>query len=263
MKVAAVANGSILRWIFSVHACMHVLYMICVFLIFFILFDRTLSNENYTICEITHFSTWKEMSIVLMIIQICVHVCVVCIYGNNVFNGIQWQSDRCAMCGFFPLLKIKIITAIIYGQFSFSALFCSIPFYFIPFSSLSLQFFFAIPNKKIVWSRMSSHAIWSMSLFKWPQYTYIYVCMCSFFIYEIGGTWLFRLLSSHRYMLWISFFTTLDGGSSNNNNSDNTMCLFMCICISVHYIDKDQSAWCDKLERRIWESLVAFIHFHM
>lgn len=109
IKVSLQANGLWLRCTFSVHVYGG-------FLIFFILFYHKLLNENYTICEITHFSTWKEMSIVVMIkynkkkrqIQICMcdtyDMCM-WIYGNNFFNGIQWQSDRGALCGVFSLFS--------------------------------------------------------------------------------------------------------------------------------------------------------------
>lgn len=163
-----------------------------------------------------------------------------------------WQSDRCAMW-FFPSVQNKIITAIIYGQFSFSALLCSVLVYSISFSRV----FFCFAKQKDClelneFARYLEHVIIQVTA------VHFHICVCGIFfisvlVYEIGGTWLFRLLSSHRSMLWISFFTTLDSSSSS---SDSTMCPFICVC--VHYTDKDQSVQCDKLER-IWESLVAYL----
>lgn len=88
---------------------------------------------------------------------------------------------------FFPLFKNKIITAIIYGQFSFSVLFCSILFYLI----LSCVCFFCYAKQKDClelneFARYLEHVIIQVTA------VHFHMCVDSFFlcalVYEIGGT---------------------------------------------------------------------------
>lgn len=144
------------------------------------------------------------------------------IYGNNFFNEIQWQSDSCTVRLFSPLFKNKIITAIIYGQFCISILFYSI-------------FFLLCQTKRLFGTE------WVRTLFGACHYsndrsTFFHVCvwLLSFFfglLYEIASTWLFRLLSSRRYILWISFFLRL--ATTATATTQMYACLFVFLFITL------------------------------
>lgn len=179
---------------------------------------------------------------------------VICIHVRIFFNGIQWQSDICVR-GLFPSFQNKIITAIIYGQFSFSVRLCSI------LCVLYFYFFFALPNKKIVWSWMSSHAIWSMSLFKWPQYTFTCVCVrcvCYYTQTTTGGTWLFRLLSSLSLSLIVVYAPNKLAAFLRHYNSDNTICSCARVFVFITLI-KIKVFSCDKTWADLGVTLRIFI----